>query len=388
MECVLEAKKWPKSIPVITDKGVARMVAASLIQSSFFHRSEKVEDKKGYLKVSCVTKRRWHFNKWLWHHSSFLLILFYLTSFLSCTPLQISQRNVFEETGYYTWMYSGNMVWSNVATGLVIAIVIICTLMPIWPAAAKHVLWYFSVTFLIIIFVLLMMRMLSFLFMWLLGYEFWVFPRLFDESLSFQDSFVPIYSFEPGTPGQGYYRLGAVAALIGFVYWACTQPTEFDGFMKAQKDFIDDLYSGNLLSDVAHTPAAHLDRNKRVPSLEDLLKAMEADEKEKIGGTEGEGSASGSGSEEVLSEEVRAMMDGEWVHVEGDESSSGAAGSSNGKKQEEKSSKEASDSNENNSDSEDGNTDAEEEWSAPEDYDEKEEDHHQQQQQHQEHDEM
>lgn len=47
----MEAKKWPKSIPVITDKGVARVVAGLLIQSSFFHRSEKVEDKKGYLKV-------------------------------------------------------------------------------------------------------------------------------------------------------------------------------------------------------------------------------------------------------------------------------------------------------------------------------------------------
>jgi hypothetical protein len=197
--------------------------------------------------------------------------------------LQISQRNVFEENGYYTWMYSGNMVWSNIATAFVIAVVIICTLMPIWPVAAKKVLWYCSVTFLIVIFVLLMMRALSFLFMWFLGYEFWVFPRLFDETLSFQDSFVPVYSLEKGSPGQGLYRLGALALLGGFVYWACTQPTEFDGFVKAQKDFIDDLYSGNLLSDVAHQPAAHLDRNKRVPSLEDLLKAMEADEKEKIG---------------------------------------------------------------------------------------------------------
>jgi hypothetical protein len=48
---LLEAKKWPKSIPQITDKGVARLVAQELIQSSFFHRSDKVEDKKGYLQV-------------------------------------------------------------------------------------------------------------------------------------------------------------------------------------------------------------------------------------------------------------------------------------------------------------------------------------------------
>ena len=217
------------------------------------------------------------------------------------------------------------MVWSNIATFVVIALVIICTLMPIWPATAKVVLWYCSVTFLIVIFVLLMMRALSFMIMWLLGYEFWVFPRLFDESLSFQDSFVPIYTFENGTPGQGYFRLGAVAALIGFVYWASTQPTEFDGMIQAQKDFIGDLYSGKLLADVAHDSTAHLDRSKRVPSLEDLLKAMEADEKEKIGGTDGEASGSGDDSSNSAHGEVGEA--GEWVNVEGlggDSESSGA----------------------------------------------------------------
>lgn len=51
IECLLEAKKWPKSIPQITDKAVARLVAQELIQASFFHRSDKVEDKKGHLQV-------------------------------------------------------------------------------------------------------------------------------------------------------------------------------------------------------------------------------------------------------------------------------------------------------------------------------------------------
>jgi len=47
----LEAKKWPKSIPKITDKAIAVIVANLMIQSAFFHRSEKVEGKKGFLKV-------------------------------------------------------------------------------------------------------------------------------------------------------------------------------------------------------------------------------------------------------------------------------------------------------------------------------------------------
>lgn len=325
MECVLEAKKWPKSIPVITDKGIARLVADALIKASFFHRSEKVEDKKGYLKIS--------------------------------------QRNVFEENGYYTWMYSGNMVWSNIATFVVIALVIICTLMPIWPATAKVVLWYCSVTFLIVIFVLLMMRALGFVIMWLLGYEFWVFPRLFDESLSFQDSFVPIYTFEKGTPGQGYFRIGAVVMLIAFVYWASTQPTEFDGMIQAQKDFIGDLYSGKLLADVAHDSTAHLDRSKRVPSLEDLLKAMEADEKEKIGGTDGENSDNSDDLSNNLHSEAVGEA-GEWVNVDAQSGDSEHAESSGAEQ--------SSDSHVAGADGDSGGAEpVEAEWTAP-DYDQEE----------------
>lgn len=170
-------------------------------------------------------------------------------------------------------------MWSNIGTGLVIAVVIGFTLLPIWPDVAKKILWYFSVTFLIGTLAFCLVRFLAFLFMWILGYDFWIFPRLFDESLSFQDSFKPVYSFEKGSSGQGYYRLGMIVLLVGFTYWAYTQPTEFDGFIQAQKEFIDDLYSGKLIADVAFDPREHMDRSKKVPSLEDLLKELENDEK-------------------------------------------------------------------------------------------------------------
>lgn len=264
LECIVTPNaKWPKSLPKVTDKAVARMMADALVSKSFFHRSEKVEDKKGYL--------------------------------------QISKKNVFEESGYYTWMYAGNMVWSNIATGAVIALVIGFTLLPIWPDAAKKVLWYCSVTFIIVTLSFCLVRGLAFVVMWLLGYEFWVFPRLFDESLSFQDSFKPMYSFDAGTPGQGYYRIGLLFAIAGFVYWACTQPTEFDELLKAQSDFIDDLYSGNLLADVAQETRDNIDRSKRVPNLEDLLKEMEMEALE-------EKAAADSG----LSEEQEKVVNGDY----------------------------------------------------------------------------
>lgn len=101
---------------------------------------------------------------------------------------------------------------------------------------------------------------------------------LFDESLSVADSFKPVYSFDKGSAGQTMYRLGLLAALVAFIAWAASQPTEFDGFLEAQKDFVDDLYSGNLLTDYSQSAKDTIDRNKRVPDLDDLLRQVELDE--------------------------------------------------------------------------------------------------------------
>lgn len=58
IQCILDAKKWPKSIPKITEHDVAVQVAELLLQANFYHRSEKVEDKKGYLVVSFSVRVR------------------------------------------------------------------------------------------------------------------------------------------------------------------------------------------------------------------------------------------------------------------------------------------------------------------------------------------
>jgi translocation protein SEC62 len=282
MECVVEDEKplpkWPKTLPKITDQGVAREVAELMIQNNFFHRSEKVPDKKRMLRMCKV--------------------------------------NVYEESGYYTWMYEGSMMWSNIGTVLLISAVIGFTLLPIWPDIAKKVLWYISCTFLIFTLSFCLIRALLFLFLWILGYEFWVFPNLFDESLTFVDSFKPIYSFEATAEGQGYYRVGMVFGLIGFVAWAMTQPTEFDTFIQGQKHFLDDLYSGNLLADVAADHKATLDGVKRkVPTFEDLLREVEEEENGTPGDTEsaarqaaGEAAADAILEEELSDEEATARI--------------------------------------------------------------------------------
>lgn len=150
---------------------------------------------------------------------------------------------------------------------------------------ARKALWYLSVTFLIFTTSFCLLRWLLFLALWIVGIEFWIFPRLFDESLSFLDSFKPIYTIERGTPGQGYYRMGLLTLVLCFVYWAYSQPTGFDELVQAQKSLIDDLYAGNLLPDAAQAAKDNMNRMRtgsRVPNLEDLIKQIEHDEKEAI----------------------------------------------------------------------------------------------------------
>ena len=79
-----KAKKWPKSIPKITDKAVAIGVGNALLNKNFFHRSDKAEVKKGSERI------------------------------LTVSPVQI-----FEEAGVYTWIYQGGMLFRYIMSGYV-----------------------------------------------------------------------------------------------------------------------------------------------------------------------------------------------------------------------------------------------------------------------------
>jgi translocation protein SEC62 len=192
---------------------------------------------------------------------------------------QVSRVRDFDESAYFTWIYEGNKKFSHLMTTMLIIGFLCCTCFPIWPNFLKVFVWYMSVSMLIFIFFLVTFRALIFLGVWILGYDFWILPNLFDEQLGFFASFVPLYSFEKTKDGQLYYRIGVFVAFFSFCYWAVTQPSEFDGFVKGQGDFIKDLYAGTLLSDMSQKDKENIDKPK-MPSLEDLLKKLDSEDEE------------------------------------------------------------------------------------------------------------
>lgn len=212
----------------------------------------------------------------------------------------MSRIRDFDESGYFVWVYEGDKTMSHLMTGALIVGFLFCVCFPIWPTFLRVFVWYMSVTLLLFIFFLITIRALLFLFVWMIGYECWFLPNLFDETLSFVDSFKPVYSFEPTKPGQLPYRIGVAIAFFSFCYWAVTQPSEFDGFVNAQGDFLKDLYAGTLLSDMSQEDKENIDKPK-VKSLDDLLKSLEEEEHEGVDNLQLHGEGDSDDEDEVNS---------------------------------------------------------------------------------------
>lgn len=204
----------------------------------------------------------------------------------------------FDESGYFAWIYEGNKTVSHFMTAALVVGFFCCVCFQIWPTFLKVFVWYMSVSLLLFIFFLISVRAFVFLCVWIIGYELWIWPNLFDESLGFYDSFKPFISCETTKKGQLPYRLGVGVAFFSFCYWAITQPSEFDGFVKGQGDFIKDLYAGTLISDMSQEQKENIDQPK-MTTLEDLLNHLDAE-------IEAEDEKKAELSEE---EELDAMLD-------------------------------------------------------------------------------
>ena len=213
-------------------------------------------------------------------------------------------------------------MFSHIAIVAMIVIIIAFTLLPLWPMVARKALWYLSVTFLLVFSGFCIIRLVLFLSLWMFGIEFWIFPNMFDESLSVVDSFKPTYSIEQSGPGMLFYRLGTMIGLVAFGYWAYTQPTDFDELMSAQKGFVDDLYAGKLLPDSTQStkdgmaygganmrssnPGQQNFYQRNMPKLEEILNDVDDEDEEEEEGF-GDNAEADDEAKKQRADEARAL---------------------------------------------------------------------------------
>lgn len=246
---MVQSEEFLKSTKVKVEKtSDASYIGKEMLSRQFFHKSDKSGTSKG-LKM-----------------------------------LVNSKQQAFDEGGVYTWLYSGRTKTSNALTVLIVVGFFLLVLFPVWPMSARVGVWYVSVTILLFLLGLIVVRLIVFCLCWLCGIEFWIFPNLFADDAGFMDSITPAHSFEhKGLKDQWQYRVVACVLVVIVGYWASNQDTDFDHYLQAQKEFVEDLYSGALLTHMSHNDLENIDNPNYIPRLDEILREEEEEEaQEKI----------------------------------------------------------------------------------------------------------
>ena len=193
-----------------------------------------------------------------------------------------SQDPVKFKKDFYVWHYEGNPMVRNALMTLIVCVVIFFCLMPAWPRSMKVGVWYCSVTMLLIMFGFLILRNTLWLIVWICsGWNLTIFPYVLIDGIPISMVFAPwggpIKAW--GNSGSWYpdtdvsmrmYRVGTLVTCIAIGFWVWNQPTEFDDYMLASRAFTDDLYSGNLLSDMSNTDKVSGNRNRKKERVEEF----------------------------------------------------------------------------------------------------------------------
>lgn len=112
--------------------------------------------------------------------------------------LQMTTKQQFDIVGFYVIVYEGTQHLNHLLLGLIMLVVLAGCMFPAWPLQMKLALWYTSVIFLTIMFVIIILRLVVFIVFWFVVIEFWIFPNMFNEELGVVDSFKPLYSWKKG----------------------------------------------------------------------------------------------------------------------------------------------------------------------------------------------
>ena len=109
-----------------------------------------------------------------------------IASLLSKSSMPTLSLQSFQEEFFYAWTYDRpKSPWYYVLCGLAFLGITLCTMFPLAPRPIKLVALYMSMTLIIIIFSVLLIRGLVAMTTWiLLGRSLWIFPHLLSEVLS------------------------------------------------------------------------------------------------------------------------------------------------------------------------------------------------------------
>lgn len=110
--------------------------------------------------------------------------------------LKPTRSSKFDQDACYVWNPKVQKVrWQGLFLVFLVLGIIAACCFPIWPISAKLGVWYLSVILLCVILGITVIRYIAFILMFIIGFDFWILPNMYDDRAGFWDTLSPLYFF-------------------------------------------------------------------------------------------------------------------------------------------------------------------------------------------------
>ena len=187
--------------------------------------------------------------------------------------LDLNQLYSFEPSFFYVLNINRSKSKIYFYLFLIILAILLYVLMPVWPYKMKVAVWWISYVLLLVIIGIYIVRLIIYVFFYIIGFDVWLFPDMDDPKLGFFDSFKRVISFESRKDKWYFIVIRIILAIISGYIAFCVYKNP---------KLIDDAQSFvvNIIKDVYHygedkfvnnnSTAVKLKNKKKYISLEDL----------------------------------------------------------------------------------------------------------------------
>eukprot|EP00452_MALV-II_sp_L67-6_P000111 gene111-146_t len=211
----------------------------------------------------------------------------------------------FDPDGFYMIRWEGSTTWRNVQIAGMIIVCVAISGWTAWPFWLKVAIWYCLLGLITAYLMLEFTRCSSFTALWVVGFDFWIFPNLNDECLGFFEIWKPLYSIEKRADTKTGFMIRFAVLGIGAI--AVDQIAKHHS-LSDFTDFMTENYSGLLDWGKEYMRPQLMGGKREVPSIAQFEAEEQAEREE---------------------EERRARMEARGQTVE-DSGSSGKAGKKSG----------------------------------------------------------
>ncbi|CAD7956972.1 unnamed protein product [Amoebophrya sp. A120] len=206
----------------------------------------------------------------------------------------------FGKDDFYIINYEKPDPYHRLYAFLIVFAVIMVILFPVWPMWIKLFLWYGAVLVSVGFIVFCWLRILLFLVFWIIGFEFWLMPNLFDDSLPWYEAHRPLWFLAKTCDDEAFLILRALFLLL---FYAAGNELSRSSFQLEDLRWpVDELIDWGVNKIAPPESSSRL----QLPKLKDLEMEEAAEQAEQAAGSAASSAAASGSSSSSSTAKIRS----------------------------------------------------------------------------------